>query len=173
MMDLITQYQTVAQSFPEELTRLELRPGAIKPIITREIDSASELMSLIQTYDGHGWLECTDAVRYRANEDWIAPAGNAEGGLSGTTRVLAGEIVGGRVLDNAPLQSLQIRHLYGERWTVTEIEEANEGLEMIFFDTAYASVLRCSEIAALSYRTCWDPSAARSVAVRFTGFVEE
>lgn len=171
MRDIIEAYGQVFEevkaaggpvALPLWRTEVSVRPEIV--------NCTQTLLDRIARFEGEGWLECTDAVRWRRGRDgndWEAPLTKAAGPLDQARPPLAGEIVG--EIEGHPA-SLQLRHLDGERWYTMVVMES--GASVIAFDEALQCVFSrgSGSRPMLQYRTYWNEAAARADAVRFIGF---
>lgn len=177
MTDLMTLYDRMRPHFQKNrdddlaIPLLNLKKLGCSVSVC-EVGDAAEVLAEVNRWPGDGWLECTDAVRYRRETEWVGAISGKPDPIDAATRILSGEICGKD-------QSLRIRHLHEDTWELTTIAETGSG---IAWDTAELSVLRLPQptglkrsqtlVLTLAHRTYWDAASARATAVRFIGFDE-
>ena len=161
MSSIIELYNQIFARSDENLD-LEVSACSIKQTIVTH----DTLIAETDRSSGPGWIEWTDAVRYREGDTWIAPAGNAPNMPDASkARILAGEIA-----CKEAASSLRFRHLSGNAWMMEAIRE--EGKPCLKFEKCMLSAVQIGPNKAqrLKYVTYWDPQKGESIASRFTGF---
>lgn len=169
-LELAELYNTVFDR-EDDVARLALETTR-GCVISSIVVSHDTLVEMIEAANGHGWLEWTDAVRYRDGSSvggWQAPANTAPDEAD-PAKV---KILNGEICDDTTNSSLRVRHISGDEWFVETISEVPA--DCISYENLTLGVVRLDNngtYQTLRHRTYWDTAAGRPIASRFIGFGE-
>lgn len=137
------------------------------------ISGHDKITELVAGWDGDAWLECASVTLYRRGRvEWISPRDGRTVTLPDPLWLLNAEMT-----DADGTASISIRHIHGEEWEMTEINETAGKPCPRFKDISLGIVIlapgKPETRLNLVHHTYWNIDAGEPLAHRFAGYTED